>query len=426
MPTFDFIPAGVTVLHIRHGDVVVRGQPGRTGGQLLTRATGAPEQMPQVTQAEGETHLHTSGDVTLTLPVGSRCRLLGDARDVVLRTLGDVSLEHCHGDLVGSELAALEAKGDIHGDAALRQIAGGLSLERVRGDLAVANAGNMRVAAVEGDASLSNVRELSAGRIHGDLHVVDCRLAQVKEIDGDASFVSIADSIDVKRLGGDLSVTAPGRTLAAPDIGGDARLTGVLTNGGTYWIGARGDVMARVSGNARIAARSRGDIKLGPGAKIEARENGLIRATLGDPERAASLNIEAQGNVKINAPGKADRASATTIDAEVRRAMAEAQKEMARATGAIGGGALGRDIGRAAGQAGAQISAQVGAEVGASMRSLVRDLFDSLNTKAPPPPAPPGPAAGPNSDELRAILDMLAAGTISASDAEGLIDALKG
>ncbi len=425
MPTFDFKPTGVIVLHIRHGDVVVRGQPGRSNGQLLARLPGAPEQASQISQVEGETHLYTSGDVTLTLPAGVRCRLLGDARDVVLRTLGEVSLEHCHGDLVGSDLAALQATGDIHGDAALRQVSGALSLERVHGDLAVASAGTVRVAAVEGDASLSSVREFSASRIHGDLHVVDCHQAQIKEIDGDASFVSFAEAVEVKRLSGDLSVTAPGRTLAAPDVSGNARLTGALTAGGTYWIAARGDVTARVSGNVRIAARARGDVKLSPNARVEARENGLVRATLGDPERAASLNIEAQGNVKVNAPGKTDRASATTIDAEVRRAMAEAQKEMARAAGAIGG-SLGKDIGRGAEQVGAQVSAQVGAEVGASMRSLVRDLFDSLNTKSTPAPPPPSPAAGPSGDELRAVLDMLAAGAISASEAESLIDALKG
>lgn len=425
MQSLDFKPAGVIVLHVRHGDVVVRGQPERSSGQLIARPAGAPDQMPQITQVEGETHLYTSGDVTLTLPSGSRCRLLGDASDVVLRTLGEVSLEHCHGDLVGSDLAALEATGDIHGDAALRQIAGGLSLERVHGDLAAANAGSVRVAAVEGDASLSVVREFNAGRIHGDLHVVDCHVAKVREIDGDASFASIADAVEVKRLSGDLTVTAPGRTLAAPDVSGNARLIGALAPGGTYWIGARGDVVARVSGNVRIAARARGDVKLSQSAKIEARENGLVRATLGDPERAASLNIESQGNVKVNAPGKADRASASTVDAEVRRALAEAQKEVARAAGAIGSD-LGKDIGRTAGQVGAQVSAQVGAEVGASMRSMVRDLFDSLNTKSPPAPPPPSPAAGPSGDELRAVLDMLAAGAISASEAESLIDALKG
>lgn len=419
MATLDFKPVGAIVLHIRHGDVVVHGQPGRTVGQLLARLAGAPDLAPQVTEVEGETHLYTSGDVTLTLPAGSRCRLLGDARDVVLRTLGEVSLEYCHGDMVGSDLTGLEVSGDIHGDAALRQIAGGLNMARVHGDLAVADAGSVRVAGVEGDASLSGVREFSAGRIHGDLHVADCRVAQVKEVDGDASFVSIAETVEVKRLSGDLLVTAPGRTLAAPDVSGNARLTGALAPGGTYWITARGDVIARVSGNVRIAVRARGDVKLNPNAKIEARENGLVRATLGDSERAATLNIESQGNVKVNAPGKGDRTSATAIDAEVRRAMAEAQKELARAAGAAG-----KDIGRTVGQVGAQVSAQVGAEVGASMRSLVRDLFDSVSPKPPPPP--PTKAAGPSGDELRAILDMLSTGKITASEAESLLDALKG
>lgn len=417
MPALDFKPNGLVVLHIHHGDVVVRGQQGRAGAQLIARAADSAQ--PQITQGEGETHLHTSGDVTLTLPAGARCRLLGDARDVVLRTLGEVSLEQCHGDLVGSDLAALLTSGDIHGDAALRQIAGGLNLERVHGDLAVANAGTVHVATIDGDASVSNVQEFSAGRVNGDLHVVDCRLAQVKEINGDGSFASISEAVDVKGLHGDLSVTAPGRTLAAPDVGGDARLTGALQPGGTYWINARGDVTARISGSVRIAARARGAIKLEPGAKVETSENGFVRATLGDPERAASLNIEAQGNVKINAPGKNDRSSTAAIDAEVRRAMAEMQKEMNRAAVAIG-----KETARSADDVGARINAQVGAEVGASMRSLARDLFESLSPKAAPPP--PSKTAGPAEDELRAILDMLAAGKISASEAENLIDALKG
>lgn len=421
MPVLDFKPSGTVVLHVRHGDVVVRGQPGRSNGQLVAHASGSSEQLPQITQGEGETHVYASGDVTLTLPAGARCRLLGDAHDVVLRTLGDVSLEQCHGDLVGSDLAMLQVAGDIHGDAAMRQIAGGLSLERVRGDLAVANAGAVRAAAIEGDASVSSVQEFNAGRVNGDLHVADCRLAQIKEVNGDAVFVSIAETVDVKRIHGDLTVTAPGRTLAAPDVGGDARLTGALAAGGTYWISARGDVVARISGSVRIAARARGAIKLEPSAKIETSEDGLVRATIGDPERAANLNIEAQGNVKINAPGKNDRAPAGAVDAEVRRAMAAMHKEMARAAGAIG-----KEVGQAAGQAGAQISAQVGAEIGASMRNLARDLFESLGTKPPPASPPPSRTESATSDELRAILDMLSAGKISATEAENLIDALKG
>lgn len=417
MPTLDFKPNGAVVLHIHHGDVVMRGQPGRSNGQLITRSSGSSDQTPQITQVEGETHLYTSGDVILTLPAGSRCRLLGDARDVVLRTLGEISLEQCHGDLVGSDLAALQVTGDIHGDAALRQIRGALNLERVHGDLAAANGGPVRVAAIEGDASVSSVQEFSAGRIHGDLHMVDCGLAEVKEINGDASFVSMTGAVDVKRVSGDLAVTAPGPTLAAPDVGGDARLTGALLAGGTYWINARGDVAARITGGVRIAARARGAVKLEPGAKIESNENGLVRATIGDPERAASLNIEAQGNIKINAPGKNDRAATAAIDAEVRRAMAEMQRELTRAAGAIG-----KDAGRAAGQ----ISAQMGAEIGASMRSLVRDLFESVSPKPPAPPPPPSRPAGPTGDELRAILDMVAAGQISAGEAESLIEALKG
>lgn len=415
MTTLDFKPNGIVVLHVRHGDVVVRGQPGRNSGHLIARAGGAPDQAPQVSQTEGETHLHTAGDVTLTLPAGTGCRLLGEAGDVVLRMLGEVGLEHCHGDLVGSDLAALQITGEVHGDAALRQITGSLSLERVHGDLAVASAGLVRVAAVEGDVSLSGVGEVYAGRIHGDLHASACRQALIKEIDGDAALVSITEAADLKRVSGNLAVTAPGRTLAAPEVGGDARLTGALLSEGTYWIGARGDVAARITGDVRVVVRAGGQVRLDPSATVENSENGLVRATLGQPERAAVLNIEAQGNVKINAPGKGDRAAAAGIDAEIRRAMAEMQKEMAHAAGVMG-----KEAGRAAGQ----VSAQMGAEIGASMRSLARDLFESVSPKPAPPPPPK--TAGPSRDEMHAILDMLAAGKISAAEAENLIEALRG
>jgi hypothetical protein len=65
-----------------------------------------------------------------------------------------------------------------------------------------------------------------------------------------------------------------------------------------------------------------------------------------------------------------------------------------------------------------------GGSVGApSLRSLLRDLLDSLDPQTKPAAAPTAPMAA--QDEVRTVLDMLAAGKISAEEAEKLIEALR-
>lgn len=417
MKAIEFPVQGTVVLHVRHGDVVVRGQPGRTTGQLV--AKGAIDQNTPGIQ-DGDTHFQVSDDLTVNLPAGTPVQLVGYPDDVVLRTLGDVSLDSCQGDLVASELASFQAQGDLHGDVALRAVTGPVSLGNVHGDLAVANVAGVQAGNIEGDVSLNLTGLVGIGKIQGDLTVSQAAGVQIREASGDASISNISGGIDLKRVSGDLSITTPGSTVAAADVGGDARLSGRLQPNGKYWINAAGDVAINMSGDARVVVHARGQVHAGTELLIESQSAGVLVARVGSGEQAADLNIEAGGDVVVTSLGQGPRVPmdvmATDLQKTTTQAQGDAQRSLAQAE---------EDISRALqAPAVANSSRPPRLEgVGSSLRSLLRDLLDSLDPQTKPAAARTAPTGA--QDEVRTVLDMLAAGKITAEEAEKLIEALR-
>lgn len=417
MKTIDFPIEGVVVLHVRHGDVVVKGQPGRTTGQLT--AKGVIDQNTLAVQ-DGGTHFQVSDDLTVNLPAGTPVQLVGNAHDVRLRTLGDVSLDSCQGDLVASELASFQAQGDMQGDVALRVVTGPVGLSTVHGDLAVANVGVVHAGTIEGDVRLTVTGEVGIGKIQGDLAVSQAAGVQVKEVSGDVTISNISGAIDLKRVEGDLSITTPGPTVAVADVRGDVRLSGQLHPNGKYWINAAGTVVVKMSGDVRIVVHARGQVRAGPELHVESQSPGVLVALAGSSEQAADLNIEAGGDVVLTSVRQGPRVPKDAITAEVQESISQAQGDVQRSLLQAQ-----QDIHQAV-----EVSAAATGQprprsegVGASLRSLLRDLLDSLDPQAKSAASPTTPPVA--QDEVRTVLDMLAAGKITAEEAEKLIEALR-
>lgn len=418
MKTTEFIPTGTVILHIEKGDAVVRGQAGRTAAQINLPPDAVAE--PVIEALETETHVRVAQIVSLNLPAGADFVLRGAPSDVVLRNLGEVWLDGCRGDLVASDLAALQVEGEIRGDVALRKIKGAARLLVAKGDLAAAHLGELNVDEVKGNASVTGVDFVQFSAVSGDLAVTTAQSVQIREVHGDAAFSSVSNATDVKLVDGDLSVTSPGQTLAAAEVHGDVHLKGPLQAQGKYWINAFGSVVVRASGDMRIDVRAGGEVLAGPDILLEVQEDGRKRALAGDREMAADLNIEAKGDVVLNSAQPWYGHHSASVEREVKQAMSEVQKELKRAAVTMRGEMRGAkdDIVRELGRE------DIAGTVGGSVRDIVRDLLDSLDPNAAAQPSTPAPPASDN-EEVKMILEMLANGTISVEEAERLIEALK-
>ncbi|MCO6449650.1 MAG: hypothetical protein J5I90_02565 [Caldilineales bacterium] len=411
---YQFTPFGRVVIHVERGDVVVHGQAGRKVASLIAKDVDSVQ--PSDEQAQ-ETHLRVQGSVTLTLPNDVALSLQGDIADVVLRSLAEVQLSGCRGDVVANELAALQVDGELRGDVALRQIRGAVSLQSVRGDLAGGHLGSLKVTQVKSDVSLVSVQDVQIGVVGGDLSVTHADSVLVREVKGNAALSSVTGTSELKRVGGDLAVGSPGASLTATDVNGDSGLRGPLLASGRYWLNAGGDVDARVSGNANLTIRAGGVLRLGTDIELISEEGGLTKARLGEEENPADLSIDAKGDVAINSPQYAGKRKVAAVETELRQTMSEVQRELGRAADSISQATL-ADVNRT----------DLSATVGMSVRSVVRDLLDSLSNKVAPPPPPaakvPPVSPAPAKDELKMIMEMLASGVITVEEAEQLIAAL--
>jgi len=414
MKPIEFTPVGTIHISITGGDLVVRGQAGRSSARLLAAKTGNLDAAQIVDVQENATIIQVPGDVTLTVPGDASVIITGAPGDVVLRKIRDAQLEGCSGDLVVSELAELRAVGALYGDVALRKTESA-ELQAVHRDLAVAHVGKLKIEHVHGDASLTHVGDVNLVGVERDLTVTHGEDLQVKDVAGDVALNSVTGNVAIHRIGGDLSVVSPGATLTAPAVGGDVSLRGPLKLGGRYWINAGGDVAARISGDVRVFVRAEGEVKAGSEIQFEVDEDGVATGQLGRAvEDAAELSIDARGDVILNSPAEWQHHHSAAVDAELRQAMNEVQSELRQAAATV------KSEFQQAGNDVAQELEQSG------IRDIVRDLLKSLKPEAPASSSPAAsglpPAADP--DELKLVLNMLERGAITVDEAERLIEAL--
>ncbi len=431
MKTIEFPAADSTLLHVEEGNVVARGEVGRTAGTL-----SLPDDVePTITEVDGQTRLHLSRLLAISLPTGVTLQIEGRPRDVVLRNLSAAQVQQCSGDLVASDLETLHVSEAVSGDVALRKITHTAQVQVTRGDLAASHIANLQAPEVRGSVSISEVQRLHLGQIGGDLAVTGAGEADIQRVGGDASFSSVRDRLSLLKVGGDLAVNSPGQTVTAGQVAGDAALRGPLAAGGMYGITASGTVALRVSGGARLTVACRGDVISGADIALTQDAQGRFQGRIEGAEPLAELTIDAGGDVLINSSSRGQRRQHAHVEKEIKQAMQEVKRELRRTAATIS-----EEARRARRSVEVELNgADVRENLGASVRDMVRDLLDSLDPQArsaprPTPPRPAPPAARPASSptrpappqqEVSMILDMLANGAITAEEAAALIDALR-
>jgi hypothetical protein len=406
MNAFALSPTNTVVLHVHHGDVVARGEADAHEGRLLAALIE-----PGIRADQDATHIHTTGDVSLRLPVGCALQVQGEVGDAVIRHLGVVTIEGCRGDLAGSDLQALTVTDAVDGDVTLRRITGSVRLRRVGGDLAVAAVDAVQIGDVGGDVHLQTLTTLVADRIGGDLTLDRVTQAEIGEVNGDVLLRRVEGTLHLGRVAGDMSMRHVGPDVTAT-VNGDLEWEGPLKASGRYRLRVDGAALLRLTGAAQIELYGSEAIQLSPDMRVDERRPGYLKAHVGESAEAAELVLEVRGPVVISTD--ADAGVRATTPTDVREAMAQARRAIRSAAD---------EFRRQALDEAAVLKRQATSERTRSVRSWLRDLVEAIQARpvTPPPPPPPGP---PAQDEIRLILEMVAAGTISPEEANRLLEAL--
>jgi len=383
-------------------------------------------------------------DDVVALAANSDCQLTVPAAAslIVVQSQGNLSIQG-----VAGAVEAISVRGDVQ----LREGTAGVSLNTVQGDLTAGDwAGELNIGSVHGDA---RVRQAAASVT---LEAVDGDLT-AEDVFAPLGATSVGGDAYVRRLNAPLSLADVGADLVARNllagadvaqVGGDVSLKTVFAGPHTYRIQARGDVSVKAlpGSDATFTLQAdSGRVKV-KGVTGEATEEGEWRGTLGDGQAQVTL-ISEHGSVSLKALSESDQdrvafavaAELGDVQATVGLTGAELaqriQQRVADKLSKIDFEAIAlREAERARRQAERELDrAQRTAE-------RVRRKAERAREKAERRKAqwriewdagrgarrPSRPSQVVSEEERLAILKMLADGTISAQEAETLLQALEG
>lgn len=255
---------------------------------------------------------------------------------IATETHPTIRVESCKGNLIvrGWSEAALQIKGDhklqetekgfvLSGEGELRLAVPEetmLFIGRVEGELSLKNiAGAVVIEEIRGDAALAGVGATEIARVHGDLSARKVNgVLTVEQVHGDAA-IRHADEVVLRAVYGDLSARSVNGSCTIDLVSGDADLRGV---DGDLFVGqGNRDVnVAGVSGQVEVAGVL-GDIRL---------RGGLSRG---------EHTLEANGDVVVRWPSAASLAVvATGKQVNNHLSLVDVVQEDGRLTGHIGEG----------------------------------------------------------------------------------------
>lgn len=371
--------------------------------------------------------------------------------NVYLKQVTNVHIQEIQGNLSASEVSSDNKNefaiqvAEVGGNVDLKQsqnvhienIAGNLEAFEVRthqeNELAIL------VSEVGGNVNLKQVDDVQIREIQGNLTAFDTGAILLDTVEGNATLKNISGEISLNLVEGNLVVDTPGRSLVAGNVEGHVELTGKVQPGGEYIIHADGNVTAMLQGNVYFIIRTEGKLELGEGLERENAEQ-EVYVYQGSRENAAQVIIQGEGDVCINTDhchkkrrprNKHDRHSNwhhekkvgpdINIEEEIRQAMDEVFTEVKRAS---------RTMRNEFERAFNDVDQTTSAPIGDFIRHAVQDLFTGLRREAPAPPEPEEPvnrssAPNPSGEEIKTILRMVQNGTITAEEAERLIQAMQ-
>lgn len=327
------------------------------------------------------------GDLRVTGRAGTRLEAQAGSRGgLIVQSRGDVvevtSRTGCLVFLPENSQLDIER---VSGDVRLADLAGGISVDRVGGDLALRKVGVTRVGDVAG--------ELVARRLTSEL--------SVRHAGGDAILEHVRGPVDIGNLGGDLRASEVEAALRIR-LSGDARVEWMPPAGSDSLVEASGDMVCRflASSSVRISARAGGDLSLlgDMGAATGS-------ATLGTG--AAIVALSAGGDLAVTRAGAEFTGDlAEEISAQVDATLADVEA-----------GLEGMDL----------------SSLGFDSKDLRDKVHHALTgalrrARRGPKSADPVPgrdAAEAGGQERLTILQMLEEGKINVEQAEGLLRAME-
>ncbi len=454
---------GTVYVTVQDGDVVVKGRD--DGGAV--RAVG----QANVTTQNGNTIVTARGSVVVDTPTGSPVEINGSIQDVALKNVSSVRLDTIQGSLSVNHAQAITAD-DINGDASLRNVSQSITLADVNGDLSIKQSPSLQIGTVNGHAEWKSVVESRFEEVNGHLNVKEARAVSGERIEGHASFkqveqvtlnsvsghltvkggkdvrvenveghVTLKDvegTVAIETISGSLEIKGIPMALALPEVEGDVEIRGTWQAGGEYNIVASGNVILKTQGNVHLIISSESEVLKGEALEVETDSEGRRHVYMGTRENAATVTIEAEGEVFVNARDDEEEQDrhrwgrhehrnwenewdwerhGPQVEEEVRRAMEEARAEFQRA-----GDQVRREMERAMREVEHNARGPVGQVFRSAMKDLMSSLRDPSAVKVETPVAET--VATDSSDEVKTVLQMLAEGKITADQAEQLLQAM--
>lgn len=408
----------------------------------------------------------------------------GDLRIEEIR--GPVQIESAHGDVNVQRISGPVTIGSAGSDVDVRRVSGPVSLDRAGGDARVEQiSGPVMVAGpVSGDAALAGINgPTTIHEVAGDLNLIECQGVSIEsiagdltakdlrgslEVDlvgGDAQIAGCDGSISLESIGGDLTARGLGAGLRAPEVRGRIRLNTAFAPGSSYDLASNGGTTILVDGDpSRVSATFElrrpdgGKIMVGLPLADPIVEPGFVGGRLGAGE--AMVRVTSRGSLRLETPG----ASSTGFDREMFDEIGEAFRGAFGAFSGFGWGDPDRDpeergqrrarraeekVQEAAQRMAQEAERQARKAAERAQRHIERAARQAerhagnwrwfgrpidagpgwINPFPPGRPGPPRPPAPPSrppasEEERLAILNMLAAGTITADDAARLLEAI--
>ena len=325
----------------------------------------------------------------------------GDEDDLNLEQNGDVITLTCGGDIsLRVPKGASFEFNSIGGDASMRGVMGGISLNEIGGDLSIRDTGPVNIGTIGADLSLRNVK--------GDVHVKNAGGdVAMHGVEGNVLLDSVADDLALRGAGGNINV----------NVGEDVVVYLDPKPEGAYSVVAGDDILLVLPPNANATLAIQGDEIDFDWPGIENDED-VTERTVVLGNGSAKISLSAGGDVRVS-----DRSDAgefaeefgnfaglnfdwsgfgERISRQVERATKRAEEVARRAE---------RHAGRHARKWKANVN-------------VGRWNWDIGPNGVVTPPRPPTEPV--SEDERMAILKMLQEKKITAAQAEELLKALEG
>jgi hypothetical protein len=349
-----------------------------------------------------------------------------------------VALVEVLGNLDAKEVASLQVKEAVYGNATLSEVEA-VDLKQVRGSLSAKEAGQLQAERVSGN--------LYAKEIRGPL--------TVERVGGNALLKEIGGVVSLEKVGGNLTAKDLTAGAKVAKIGGNLALNGEIGAGCTYQFKAGGNGLLRLNeeASAHLTLNAGGIIQAAANLTDVERSRTSLQGTLG--EGGAEIVIEAGGNILVGGKGPL---ISVEVREEVSRQLEESLRVMEESLRAIDFEAIGQQVSAEMDRAMSKLQVKL-AEVDwenlgrrtqrsieRAMEHMQRDIdravervarrqeklervteraayhqhFDHRGMRGPRASQP-----APDLDAERlAILKMLEEGKISATEAETLLEAL--